>query len=154
MIYSEIEENLKQSMRARDKARLNTLRSIRAAITTLQKKSAQEQPVTDELVIRVLRQKVKQHEESIMAFEKAGEINRVQEEENELDTVKEYLPIPWTNTQLSETLASIIEREQIKGNGKKEMGMVMRAMKMYVDMGYCDNPRILALLPPLLPPST
>ena len=130
-----IQEHVKEAMRAKDKARLATLRLITAAIK--QKEVDERIELDDAAVLGVLEKMVKQRNDSIEQFTKAARDDLIQKEQEELDIIKTYLP-----EQLSEDeIAAIIDAaiSATGAAGMKDMGKVMGEVKPKVagqaDMG-------------------
>ncbi|MBT3218308.1 MAG: GatB/YqeY domain-containing protein [Proteobacteria bacterium] len=121
-IYDDISVELKESMRARNKARTQALRGIRAAfIAKLKEDNADT--LSDEVCLVLLRKLAKQRLESIEAYEKGGRDDLVAEEQSEFDVLSSFLP------QLADeaTTRAWIE-EEIAATGAtsmKDMGKVM-----------------------------
>ena len=121
-IYDDISIELKESMRARDKARTQALRGIRAAfIAKLKEDNADT--LSDDVCLGLLRQLAKQRKESIEAYAKGGRDDLVAEEQAELEVVNSFLP------QLADeaTTRGWIEGAiaATKATSMKDMGQVM-----------------------------
>jgi uncharacterized protein YqeY len=74
-IFDDVSLQMKEAMRAREQARVQALRNIRAAFLTEMKKDGSES-LSDEACVVVLRRLAKQRGESIAAFEEAGRPER------------------------------------------------------------------------------
>jgi hypothetical protein len=133
-IFEQVTAGMTEALKARDSARLSTLRSIRAAFLNETKKDNAE-TLSDEVCTQLLRRLEKQRGESIEAFEKAGRPDRVAEERAELLVIQEFLPKladePTTRTWVKEAIAS--SGAGSPGDVGKVMGAVMKAHKGDVD---------------------
>ena len=134
-LTSKIQEDVKTAMRAKDKARLGTLRLITAAIK--QREVDERIELDDAAVLAVLEKMVKQRNDSIQQFTKANRDDLIKIEEDELVIIKGYLP-----EQLSEDEIAAIVAEIVTATGAesmKDMGKVMGQVKAKVagqaDMG-------------------
>ena len=116
-----IEADLKEAMRAGDKARLLTIRSLRAAMLDLQKRGTGSVTPDDEL--QALLGASKKRREAIEMYEKAGREDLVAAEKHELDIIQSYLPKQLTE----EEAAAIIDRivAETGAEGAKDFGKVM-----------------------------
>jgi uncharacterized protein YqeY len=125
---------MKDAMKAKDAARLNALRNIRAAFLTEMKKDGSE-TLEDTVAIGVLRKLAKQRQESIDAFSQANRPERVAEERAELGVIEEFLPRladeattrAWVQAAIAASGASTAKELG------KVMGALMKAHKGDVD---------------------
>ena len=90
-IYEQINDDMKAALRAGEKLRLSTLRSVRAAFLNRMKQDNSES-VSDEECRAMLRRLEKQRRESIEAFESAGRTEQAAAERAELEVIQTYLP--------------------------------------------------------------
>ena len=124
-IKSLIEENVKTSMKERNKEKTLTLRM---AISEFKKEEIDKQvDLTDEDSIRIIQRMIKQRKESMSQFIDAGRKELAEKEEAEITILKEFLP-----EQLSEEEITSIVLEVISETGSTEpadMGKVMGALK-------------------------
>ena len=130
-----ITDDVKTAMRAKEKARLGTLRLITSAIKQIEVDERIEPD--DNRILVVLEKMVKQRRDSISQFSDAGRQELVEIEEQELVIIQEYMPAP-----LSEDELSALIDEAISASGAasmQEMGKVMGILKSKVqgraDMG-------------------
>jgi len=124
-LTARINDDVKATMKARDKARLGVLRLITAAIK--QREVDEKITLNDEQVLAVLEKMVKQRKDSIAQYEKAGRDELAQQEAFEIGIIREYLP-----EQLSEEEIDTLIAEAISSSGAetmKDMGKVMGMLK-------------------------
>ena len=134
-IKSLIEENVKTSMKERNKEKTLTLRM---AISELKKEEIDKQvDLTDEDSIRIIQRMIKQRNEPMSQFIDAGRKELAEKEEAEITILKEFLP-----EQLSEEEITSIVLDVISETGSTDpadMGKVMGALKSKIqsnaDMG-------------------
>jgi uncharacterized protein YqeY len=130
-----LDTDMKESMRAKDKERLGTVRLILAAI---KQREVDERIVLDDVqVLTVLEKMVKQRRDSITQCEAAGRTDLATKEKYELDLIQSYMP-----AQLSEAEIDAIIEQTIAATGAssaKDMGKVMGPLKAQLqgraDMG-------------------
>jgi uncharacterized protein YqeY len=124
-LKKQLTEDMKVAMRAKDKQRLLTVRTILAAIK--QQEVDTREDVDDTAVLAILDKMSKQRRESIAQFSKAGRDDLVDQEELELAIIQAYLP-----EQLNESEIHDLIKEAISATGAetmKDMGKVMGYIK-------------------------
>jgi hypothetical protein len=141
-LLEQITEDLKSAMRAKDKVRLRTLRSLRAAITNKEIDKRQEGEggeLDEQEQMALVRKQVKQRKDSIEQYEKAGRDDLVEKEQAEIDVLEDYLPQPLTDEELEEKISAIID--DVGAETMADMGPVMgRAMSEL--RGRADGSRV------------
>ena len=123
-LYEKLQQDMKQSMLARDEVTRDTLRLVIAAVKKHELEGGKT--ITDELVQSVLQSASKTRQESIEQFEKAGRTDLAAKEKSELEVVRRYLP-----KQLDESATRAVVERTVKELGvtsKKDVGVVMKAV--------------------------
>ena len=122
-------------MRARDKARLGTLRMVTAAIKQLEVDERIE--LDDQAVVEVLTRLVKQRKDSIEQYGAAGRDDLAAQERSELTLIETYLPQALSADYLEALLGEAMS--ETGATSMKDMGKVMAWLKPKVqgraDMG-------------------
>lgn len=128
-----IEERMKASLKAGDRTQLSTLRMLMAAVKN--EEIAKQREATDEDVALVVQKQVKQHRESIEAYQKGGRAELAGQEEEELNILNTYLPQQLTDEELKTIITGEIEKlsKEDKNNFGKVMGAVMASVKGKAD---------------------
>jgi uncharacterized protein YqeY len=116
---------MKAAMRAKDSARLLTVRLILSAIK--QREVDERIELTDADVLSVLEKMIKQRRESIAQFEKAARQDLADKEKAELDILSGYLPKQMSEAEVQKEIDSVIS--ETGAAGAKDMGKVMAALK-------------------------
>lgn len=145
-LQNRLQEDLKAAMRARDEARVGTLRLLIADLKNLAISKMGTPTPDDELAL--LSRHRKQREESIAAFEGGGRTDLAEREKKELAVLLEYLP-----SQLTEAEAKALVAETIAAVGatsRKEMGKVMGKL-MPATKGRFPGDQLKALVEAALP---
>ena len=122
-----IQADMKAAMKERDRELVGALRMLGAALKNGEIEAGRSLTEEEEQV--VLRQQLKQREESAEAFRRAGREERAASEAAEAKIVREYLPEPLS----PEELEHIVDRaiQDTGATGMKDMGTVMgRAMAL------------------------
>jgi uncharacterized protein YqeY len=120
--------DLKAAMKAGDKRRVDTIRMITAALKDKDIEArTQAKPVSDEDILALLQKMVKSRQESLDIYEKAGRAELAQQEREEIEIIKSFLP-----QQLSADDVDIAVAEAIAETGAvavKDMGKVIANLK-------------------------
>lgn len=129
-LLERITDDLKQAMRDKDKVRLRTLRSLRAALQNEeigQRTEGTETTLTEQDQLAVLRKQINQRKDSIEQYEEAGREDLVQKEQDELAVLDTYMPDAVSDEDLEAKLRAIID--EVGAASMADMGAVMgRAM--------------------------
>lgn len=136
-------------MKAREEARLRTLRSLTTAMTNevVAKKRKPDEFLTDEEALAVLKRAANQRKDSIEQFEKGGRPELAVPEKEELAIIESYLP-----AQMSpEEVEKIVRAKMIEMNvtSKADMGKLMGAV-MKETNGRADGAAVKAAIDSLL----
>ncbi|MEK7106053.1 MAG: GatB/YqeY domain-containing protein [Patescibacteria group bacterium] len=127
MYKKDLQEELKQSMLARDELKTSVLRMLLSTISYLEtQKGGAGYEATEEDVMSSIQKEAKQRRDSIEEFKKAGRAELVEKEERELELLQKYLP-----EQLSEEEIKKFVEEAISATGASsmsDMGKLMGAL--------------------------
>jgi uncharacterized protein YqeY len=120
-----VSEAIKSAMKARDKIRLETVRSIKKAI--LEKESSVrpsgQENLTEAQEIELLVQLAKQRRDSIAQYQQANRPDLAAQEAQELAILEEYLPQQLSDEEIEHAIDQIIA--QVGATTAKDMGKVM-----------------------------
>ena len=145
-MYDKLMADMKSAMKAKDMMAVNAIRGIIAKAKDLTVNAGKE--MTDDAVLGVIAQGVKQRDESIAQFEAAGRAELAEGEKAERAFLQKYLP-----AQLSEAEVSAIVKAVIAETGatsKKDMGKVMKET-MARTKGQADGKLVSRLVGAALP---
>lgn len=119
---------IKDAMRAKDTARLGTLRLLSAAIK--QKEVDERRELTDADITAIVEKQVKQRRESIAAFEQAGRSETAAQEKAELAVLQEFLPQAASPAEIDAAVDAAISAVTAQGlTGGAAMGKIMAILK-------------------------
>jgi uncharacterized protein len=124
-LKQQITEDMKAAMRAKDVARLGTIRLLLAAMK--QREVDERIELSDTDVLSIIDKMIKQRRDSIAQFEAAGRQDLVDAEKFETSVLQEYMP-----QQMSEAeVASAVEEAVVASGAKspQEMGKVIALLK-------------------------
>ena len=124
-LKDKITEDMKTAMRAKDAARLGTVRLLLAAMK--QKEVDERVVLTDADVLAIIDKMVKQRRESIAQFEKAARNDLAEAEKAEIGVLSGYLPQQMSEAEVGEAIAAAVAESGAAG--VKDMGKVMALLK-------------------------
>ncbi|WP_233234893.1 GatB/YqeY domain-containing protein [Bordetella sp. LUAb4] len=123
-----LSSQVKDAMRAKDSARLTTLRFLLAAVK--QKEVDERRDVSDAEITAIIEKQVKQRRESIAAFEQAGRTETADQEKGELAILQEFLPKAATQAEIDAAVDAAITEVTASGvTGAPAMGKIMAILK-------------------------
>lgn len=130
MLREKINEMLKEAMKAKDQARVSTLRMINAGIKEKDiaaRTETSREGISDDAVMQMMQTMVRQRRDSIAMYEKGGRADLVQKELDEIALIESFLPKQMSDDDLKAAALEIIK--ELGVSGQKEMGKVMGALK-------------------------
>jgi uncharacterized protein YqeY len=116
---------MKAAMRAKDSARLSTIRLLLAALK--QREVDERIELTDSDVLSAIEKMIKQRRESIAQFEKAARNDLADAEKFEIGVLSAYLPQQMGELELAQAVAAAVAESG--ASGIKDMGKVMAILK-------------------------
>ena len=137
-----INQDLKAAMKAGEKIRLETLRTIRAAILEFEKEKAGN-VLTEEDALRILTTAAKKRREAIEQYRNAGREDLAATEEEELAVISAYLPEQLSDAELADIVRDAIE--QAGARDMKDLGRVMGPLMQSLK-GRAEGAKIQALV--------
>lgn len=125
----EIDAGLKTALKARDKRRTGTLRLINAAIKDrdIEARGKGREKISDADILALLQKMVKQRDESIEIYDKAGRDDLAAQEREEIAIIQDFLPQPLGDKEVAAEIDAAIA--QIGAEGLRDMGKVVGALK-------------------------
>lgn len=124
-LKDQITEDMKAAMRAKDAARLSTIRMLLAAC---KQREVDERIVLDDAaVVAIVDKLIKQRKDSITQFSAAGRTDLAEKETAELKVLEGYLPQRLGADEIAAEVAAIVA--ELGASGPADMGKVMGAVK-------------------------
>jgi hypothetical protein len=120
-----ITDDMKAAMRAKETARLGTIRLLLAAIK--QKEVDERIELDDAAVSSIVEKLIKQRKDSISQFQAAGRDDLVAAEQAELVVLQAYLPEQLSTAEVEAAVAAAIAESG--ASSAKDMGKVMGLLK-------------------------
>ena len=145
LLKSQIQEDMKSAMRARDSVRLGVIRMLMAAIK--QKEIDERITLDDQAVVLVIDKMVRQRRDSAEQFTQAERIDLADKENIEVTVLQQYLPQPLSEEELQTLVEQTIQ--QTGASSIKDMGKLMSALKPKIQ-GRVDMGQVSATIKALL----
>lgn len=122
-LLDRIQKDMIAAMKAKDEARLGTVRMVKAA---LQKQQIDSMKPLDEAVeLQVMNTLIKQRREAADLFRKGGREELAAKEEAEIKLIEGYLPAAPSSSEIEDAVRAAIA--ETGANSPKQMGIVMKS---------------------------
>jgi uncharacterized protein len=122
-----IKADMTEAMKARDERRVSTLRLINAAILARETSGAERVTLGDAEIVDVMQKMVKQRQESLEIYEKAGRAELAAQERGEIEIITKYLPKQMSDIEAATAISALIK--ELEAATLKDMGRTMAALK-------------------------
>jgi uncharacterized protein len=122
-----IKADMTEAMKARDERRVSTLRLINAAILARETSGAERVTLGDPEIVDVMQKMVKQRQESLEIYEKAGRTELAAQERGEIEIITKYLPKQMSDIEAATAISALIK--ELEAATLKDMGRTMAALK-------------------------
>jgi uncharacterized protein YqeY len=134
-LKDQITEDMKNAMRAKDTARLGTIRLLLAAMK--QREVDERIELDDGAVVAIIEKLIKQRKDSISQFQAAKRDDLVAIENAELIVLQAYMPEQMSEAEVAAVVAKAVA--EVGATGPQDMGKVMGLVKSQLagkaDMG-------------------
>ena len=129
MIRDDINNALKEAMKAKDERRVSTLRLVNSTLKNadIEARGQGKGPLGDDELLGLLQKMIKQRRESIDLYEKGGRAELAQQERDEIAIIAAYLPKQMSEDEVKSAIAEAIG--QTGAAGMKDMGKVVGVLK-------------------------
>ena len=145
-IKDRIKSDITEAMKAREEAKLSTLRMVLSAIQNAEVAGDEAIVLTDDQTIKVLQSEAKKRAESAQIYADAGRTEAAAKERAELAVIEAYLPAVMSDDEVAAIVADEIAKAAAAGQtGGKAMGVVVKAVRDRVGSG-ADGGKIAALV--------
>jgi uncharacterized protein YqeY len=127
VLRDDINNAMKAAMKAGQARRVSTLRLVNAAILQRETGGAERLTLSDPEILDVMGKMIKQRQESLEIYEKAGRAELAAQEREEIEIISAYLPKKMSDTDAAKAISALIK--DIKAETIKDMGRTMAALK-------------------------
>jgi uncharacterized protein YqeY len=124
-LKEQITEDMKAAMRAKDTARLGTIRLLTAAMK--QKEVDERVELTDTHVLAIIEKMIKQRKDSITQFESGGRQDLADIEKSEVAVLSTYMPAAMSEAEIQAEVSAAVTATGAAG--PQDMGKVMAILK-------------------------
>ena len=122
-LFEQVSSDIRTAMKARDKVRLEALRNIKKYFIEAKTAPGANDTLEDATALKILQKLAKQGEESADTYAKAKRQDLADAELAQVAVIKEYLPKPLSEEEITAQVKDIIA--QTGAQGMKDMGKVM-----------------------------
>lgn len=130
MLRQQLNDALKEAMRAKDQRALATIRLILAALKDRDIQARTEgrgDGVEEQEILEMLQKMVRQRRDAIELYAKGQRADLVQREEEEIAVIERFLPKPLDEGESDQAISSAIT--ELEASSIKDMGRVMGLLK-------------------------
>ncbi len=121
-LNQQLNQAMKEAMKAKDTERLNAIRLIRSAIKNREIELREE--LDDQGVMAILSTLVKQRKESAQVYRENQRPDLAEKEEAELVVLREFLPEPLSDEELTDLIDEVVA--ELGAASMRDMGPVMK----------------------------
>ena len=125
MLKEKLMEDLKEAMRSKNEIKKNTVQMVRAAILQIEKDKGIQ--VEDDRILEIIAKEVKTKRDAIKDFEKAERQDLIDQTNQEIEVLQQYLPKQLSREEIKVELEKIIS--EIGATTMKDMGTIMKEAK-------------------------
>jgi len=129
VLRDNINNALKDAMKARDERRVSTLRMMNAAIKNadIDARGQSKEPLNEAELMSLFQKLIKQRQESAELYDKGGRAELAKQEREEIDIISGYLPKQMSDAEAGSAISAIVH--EINAQTMKDMGRVMAALR-------------------------
>jgi len=146
-LISQIDQDIKQAMLAKEPDRLRGLRAVKAALLLAKTEKGAGEELTEDAEIKVLQKLIKQRKESAEIYKAQNRDDLYLIEMQEMEVIEPYLPKQMSHEEIEVFLKELIGR--VGATSVKDMGKVMGATNKEL-AGKADGRTISELVKKLL----
>jgi uncharacterized protein len=127
VLRDDINNSLKEAMKAGEARRVSTLRLINAEILKRETSGTERIKLSDPDILDVMGKMIKQRQESVDIYEKAGRNELAAAEREEIEIISGFMPKRMSDLEAAEAISSLIK--ELEAATLKDMGRTMAALK-------------------------
>ncbi|MBV9530096.1 MAG: GatB/YqeY domain-containing protein [Bradyrhizobium sp.] len=129
MLRDDINNAVKQAMKAKDERKLATLRMVNSTIKNadIEARGHGKPPLSDVELLSVLQKMIKQRQEAVELYDKGGRAELAAQEREEIAVIATYLPKQMSDNEVRAAISAAIA--ETNAAGIKDMGKVIGSLK-------------------------
>ena len=133
-LKEQLNEDMKQAMKAKDKNRLSAIRMVRGAVRDKEINSKVE--LDDDGVLEVIASQIKKRKDALEQLRKSNRDDLVDAEMEQINTLQEFLPAQLSMEKIEAAVTGAIE--ELGATSMRDMGKVMGTLVPQL-RGKADN---------------
>jgi uncharacterized protein len=129
MLRDEINNALKEAMKAKNERAVSTLRMVNSSLKNadIEARGGGKPPLDDAQVLALLQKMIKQRQESVELYEKGGRADLVRQEQEEIAIISAYLPQQMSEPEMKAAIEAAVK--ETGAAGMKDMGKVIGVLR-------------------------
>lgn len=129
MLRDQINNALKDAMKAGEKLKLSTLRLVNAAIKNadIEARGQGKGPLDDAALLGLLQKMIKQRQESVELYEKGGRAELAAGERGEIEVIQGFLPKQMSDAEIEAAIRAAVA--ETGAASVKDMGKVIGVLR-------------------------
>ena len=129
MLRDDINNAVKEAMKAKDERKVSTLRMVNSTIKNadIEARGQGKPPLSDGDLLSVLQKMIKQRQEAVELYDKGGRAELANQEREEIAIITAYLPKQMSEDDVKKAISAVIT--ETGAAGIKDMGKVIGALK-------------------------
>ena len=129
MLRDDINNAVKDAMRAKDERKLSTLRMVNSTIKNadIEARGQSKPPLSDADLLSLLQKMIKQRLESVELYQKGGRADLVKQEQEEISIISSYLPKQMSDDEMKAAIEAAVK--ETGAAGMKDMGKVIGVLR-------------------------
>jgi uncharacterized protein len=129
MLRDDINNAVKEAMKAKNERALSTLRMVNSTLKNadIEARGAAKPPLGDAEVLAILQKMIKQRQESVELYQKGGRDDLVKQEQEEIAIISAYLPKQMSDDEVKAAIDSAVA--ETGASSMKDMGKVIAVLR-------------------------
>jgi uncharacterized protein YqeY len=129
VLRDNINNAMKEGMKARDERRVSTLRMMNAAIKNadIAARGEGKEPLNEADLMSLFQKMIKQRQESAELYDKGGRAELAAQENAEIEIISSYLPKQMSDVEAGAAISTLLQ--ELNAETMKDMGRAMAALK-------------------------
>jgi uncharacterized protein YqeY len=129
-LVEKINQDFVSAFKAKDTVKKSALSGLKSKLSEAAK--IKKDDLSDTEALKIIVSNIKQRNQSIAEFAKAGRLDLVEQEQNELSALEAYLPAQLTKAEISEKVKQLAADLEGETNQAKKLGQIKGAFnKLY-----------------------
>ncbi len=129
MLRDQINDALKEAMKAKNERAVSTLRMVNSTLKNadIEARGGGKGPLGDAELLALLQKMIKQRQESVELYEKGGRADLVRQEQEEIAIISAYLPKQMSEPEMKAAIEAAVK--ETGAAGMKDMGKVIGVLR-------------------------